>query len=300
MSMKMVHAYGEYIDLYYGDQQLFRYRYDSVEDGWEAPRPYFHPMYTLSGDLATIFRPHDHRWHHGLSMTFAYLSGDNFWGGNSYVHGEGYKPLDNLGQQLHDGWDDVVCEKDWAALKQRIRWVSSKGETWLQEQRHMTVTEINPEKGYWCLDFGTRLLNVRGKALEFGSPTTEGRPNAGYGGLFWRGPRDMSGGGIIMSNGEEADRDEENVMGKRSDWVAVVSPRDGVDHGTSMVFVDQEGNPRYPNKWFVRVKDYACASFAFMFDELYMLNSGDELTLNYRVILGNTLWTRDQIKAVVG
>ena len=38
----------------------------------------------------TGYRPSDHRWHKGLQMTSSHLSGQNFWGGNSYVHGEGY------------------------------------------------------------------------------------------------------------------------------------------------------------------------------------------------------------------
>ena len=29
----------------------------------------------------TGYRPHDHRWHKGLQMTWTHVSGENFWGG---------------------------------------------------------------------------------------------------------------------------------------------------------------------------------------------------------------------------
>ncbi|WP_345495963.1 DUF6807 family protein [Streptomyces flavovirens] len=39
--------------------------------------------------MVTDYRPHDHRWHKGLRMTASHLSGQNLWGGNTYVHGRG-------------------------------------------------------------------------------------------------------------------------------------------------------------------------------------------------------------------
>ena len=57
--------------------------------------------------------------------------------------------------------------------------------------------------GYWALDFTTSLRNVRGETLHIGSPTTEGRPLAGYGGLFWRGPRSLDNGEVITATGHE-------------------------------------------------------------------------------------------------
>jgi hypothetical protein len=37
----------------------------------------------------------------------------------------------------------------------------------------------------WILGFATTFTNVTGEEIAIGSPTTEGRDNAGYGGLFW-------------------------------------------------------------------------------------------------------------------
>ena len=63
--------------------------------------------------------------------------------------------------------------------------------------------------------FETAMTNVSGATLDIGSPTTKGRENAGYGGLFWRGPRAFTGGTILWpghAGGEEA-------RGTRAEWM---------------------------------------------------------------------------------
>ena len=70
----------------------------------ESPKPYWHPLRALDGGLVTGYRPWDHRWHKGLQMTWTHLSGQNFWGGPTYVHGEGYVMRDNAGRMRHDSF----------------------------------------------------------------------------------------------------------------------------------------------------------------------------------------------------
>src|SRR5215469_16548570 len=83
MSKTLVHTLHDSIELQYQQQTLFRYIYEPKIDPRESPRPYFHPLKTLAGNEVTTFRPHDHFWHVGLSMTSANLSGQNFWGGKT-------------------------------------------------------------------------------------------------------------------------------------------------------------------------------------------------------------------------
>ena len=45
----------------------------------------------------------------------------------------------------------------------------------------------------WPPTFETAMTNLSASDIVFGSPTTKGRENAGYGGLFWRGPRCLLG-----------------------------------------------------------------------------------------------------------
>jgi predicted dehydrogenase len=78
---------GAELEVGVGDGELFRYVYRGDTAASECPAPYFHPLRTLSGGLVTCHRPSDHRWHKGLAMTASHLSGQNFWGGGTYVHG---------------------------------------------------------------------------------------------------------------------------------------------------------------------------------------------------------------------
>ena len=50
----------------------------------KGPKPFLHPVRALDGAPLTAFRPWDHRWHKGLQMTWTHVSGQNFWGGNTY------------------------------------------------------------------------------------------------------------------------------------------------------------------------------------------------------------------------
>jgi hypothetical protein len=85
-------------------------------------------------------------------------------------------------------------------------------------------------------------------------------------------------------------------MGKQSPWLAFTGWHDGNAEQSTLLFIDQPGNPRYPNKWFVRNDPYACVSCSFMFDESYTLQPDEALKLAYRVVIGNGEWSRLQIE----
>ena len=299
MTLKLVHTVNDQIELFYGDVPLFSYVYQAQTAAVESTRPYFHPIRTLAGDVVTNFRPNDHRWHHGLSMTMPYVSGDNFWGGKSFVSGQGYVQLDNNGQQRHMDWTSLTCTGEQADLRQRVAWVSYGGETWIDEERHIQVREVNADAGYWTLDLGFRLHNVRGEALVFGSPATEGRPDGvGYGGLFWRGARDLTRGFIVIGNGgPETSKSDMEVMGHRGPWLACLGLHDAVDRSSTVIMVDQPGNPRYPTRWFARTETAVGASFALTYEDTYTLEADATLALDYRLIFVSGAWNREKIEA---
>ncbi len=296
MALKLVDTFNDKIDLYYGDVPLFTYVYVSRVPAVESPRPYFHPVRTLAGDVVTNFRPNDHRWHQGISMTMAYISGDNFWGGKSFVRGQGYVQLDNNGQQRHTNWDYITCTDDHAELRQRIAWISYRGETWIEEVRRINISKIDPAAGYWVLEMNLSLHNVRGEDLVFGSPATEGRPDGvGYGGLFWRGARDLTGALVMVEDGPETSKSDMTVMGHAGAWLAFVGQHDSVDRSSTVILIDQPGNPRYPNRWFARTESDVGGSFAFTYEETYTLPVDESLNLNYQMVFANGAWNRQQI-----
>ncbi len=291
MKTTLIHTLGDSITLHSLEQTLFTYEYASKNPAVESPRPYFHPLKTLAGNTVSLTRPHDHLWHTGLSLTSANLSGENFWGGRTYVRGSGYTQLENNGRIQHTNWSDLSCDDEVRCIE-HLKWITHSGATWIDEERHIIIREINPEAGYWRLDLSFSLLNSSPQPLAFGSPTTEGRTNAGYGGLFWRGPRSFLGGQILGADGLQGPE----MMGTRSPWLAFIGRHDENNAQSTLLFIDQPTNPRYPNKWFVRNDPYACVSCSFMFDEYYILPPRKTLQLVYRIVFANGAWSRTQIE----
>jgi hypothetical protein len=295
MKATLLHRLHDDIEVRYQDQTLFQYVYESRNPAVESPKPYFHPLKTLAGNEVSLFRPYDHLWHTGLAMSIANLSGENFWGGPTYTRETAsYVQLENNGHIQHTNWQEISCD-DEVRCVEHLKWISYAGATWLSEERRMAVCEINPGAGYWSLDLSFALLNVSSQPLSFGSPTTEGRPDAGYGSLFWRGPRSFLHGKILGADGLEGPE----CMGKRSPWLAFTGWHDGNRQQSTVLFIDHPENPRYPNKWFVRNDPYACISCSFMFDECYLLQPGETLKLSYQVVIANGGWSRAQIEEYV-
>jgi Family of unknown function (DUF6807) len=292
MKTTLTHTLHDAIEVAYQEQTLFKYVYEPKNPARESPRPYFHPLKTLAGNEVSLFRPYDHLWHIGLTMCIANLSGQNFWGGSTYTREQqGYVPLENNGRIEHSNWQEITSDEGVRCIE-HLKWITYAGETWLKEERHIVVSEIDPDAGYWSLDLSFRLTNITQQPLSFGSPTTEGRPNAGYGSLFWRGPRSFLHGKILGADGLEGPES----MGKRAPWLAFSGKHDGNEAQSTIVFIDQPGNPRYPNKWFVRNDPYACISCSFMFDEYYILQPDEDLVLNYHIMIGNGEWSRAKLE----
>lgn len=296
MTLTLTHTFDDRVRVTRAGRTLFEYVYMPTEPANESPKPHLHPLCTLKGNPVTIYRPHDHVWHVGVMMTNAALSGQNFWGGSTYVRDEGYRRLNNVGRQQHTEWLDMRAEDEAVALEHRLAWVTVDEQRWIDERRAWRVAAIDPEAGLWVLEVTMALTNVRGEALEFGSPTTEGRPNAGYGGLFWRGPRDFTRCQVLAEGDLEG---QDAIMGARATWVAFVGKHDGSLDRSTLVFLDHPENLRHPTQWFVRTEPYACASASFMFDEVYELPADETLSLKYRLVVADGDWQRDDIERCV-
>src|SRR4051795_8122000 len=108
-SLDCNHAVGRSIQVTAGEGELFTYVYNADDPQYESPRPYFHPMRTLTGDLVTVYRPWDHLWHKGLSWSLPHFGHDNFWGGPTFTTEHRYMPLDNNGSQTTTGSTRSRC-----------------------------------------------------------------------------------------------------------------------------------------------------------------------------------------------
>lgn len=262
--------------------ELFRYVFRPETTPFEGPKPYLHPVRTLAGDIVTAFRPHDHRWHKGIQMTASDVSGENFWGGGTYVRDQGYVDLPNVGVMRHEQFVNVLDDR----IEEWLTWRTQAGEHWLDERRELIV-RVGAEA--WSLDFATSLTNVCGAHLRFGSPTTSGRPLAGYSGLFWRGPRSFTDGEIIAADGQGGPE----MMGRPARWLAYVGAFDEVDRHATLMFFD---GPGYDGNWFVRSTPFPAVNPSLAFWEEMTLPAGETLNLRYRIVIADGAWDRTRLE----
>jgi hypothetical protein len=260
-----------------GDTVLAEYVYSPTDAALESPRPYA-LLFTRDGRAATAYRPDDHVWHKGLSLALPNVGSHNFWGGPTYVTGEGYRQLPNNGAQVHRGFiasDTPVADEAarLARVDERLDWVTHDGDTILTEERTLTASAIDDSA--WALTWQSRLTNTGGDTLSFGSPTSRGRENAGYAGIFWRGPSEFTGGEITGPDGPSG----EEARGSTGPWLAYTSP----DGGVGVVVLDA-GTGAAP--WFARSEGYAGLCPApFFFDET-VVAPGGSLRLGAVLIIG--------------
>jgi hypothetical protein len=276
--------------------ELLRYHYRPELPAFECPAPYIHPLRTLSGGVVTNHRPHDHRWHKGLAMTASHVSGNNFWGGVTYVHGApngGYVVLPNVGRLDHTGFVGLDPAADRSArFGETLDWVAPDGEVWLRESRTLSVPQVDPVEGHWTLEFTTGLRNVSEHELEFGSPTVSGRELAGYTGFFWRGPRSFAGGRIQAGGGLEGPE----AMGRTAPWLAFTGEFDERDGHATLLFRAAPDTPGGDPHWFVRSTPFAAVNPSLAFFKALMLPAGATLERSYRVTIADGAWNRDRIE----
>ncbi|MER7714517.1 PmoA family protein [Streptomyces werraensis] len=306
MTLRVVHAHGDAVGVSVGDVEILRYVYRPDPVAFESRKPYAHPVRTLGGRVVTGYRPSDHRWHKGMQMTASHLSGQNFWGGNSYVHGRGYLLLpERIGWMRHEGFPSFVVDEERFACVEELTWVENGGAEWAREERGLSVHTVDVVRGAWVLDWSIRLTNVRGEELRFGSPTTAGREMAGYTGLQWRGPRDFTGG-TVFAPGVEGGGPGERFMGTQGPWLGFTAERDAVDGASTVVFAHAPenldagggggGRAVHPSHWFVRSEPIPSVAFSWAFFEEFGLPAGESFAYRYRVVVADGAWDRERVE----
>jgi hypothetical protein len=219
-------------------------------------------------------------------MTATDVSGENFWGGNTYVRDQGYLALPNVGSMRHDEF--TVTD---SGFDETLSWFTEAGENWVRESRSFTVRDV--EDDAWTLEFATTLENLRSEPLVFGSPTTNGRELAGYTGFFWRGPRSFTEGTVIAADGGSG----QEMMGKAARWLAFVGQHDEVDRSSTLLFIDHPENKN--THWFVRSTPFAAVNPSFAFFDTVEVAAGESLSLRYRLVVATGEWDREHLESYV-
>lgn len=283
-----------YMEVWHGANRLCRYNLRPFMSDLQGPRPYFHPVSTLQGGVVTQEKHFDHEWHNGLSLACPWVSGFNFWGGPTYVRGQGYQQLDNLGQQQHQTWTPCSATPGNLKWRQELCWrIPGQPEMeFLREVRDLGIGGVDEGAGTWHIDFDFTLTNPGSGELVFGSPTTEGRPDAGYGGVFWRGPLDILHGTILTGDGQSGS----DLMGVSAPWLAYAGVSRATGFGMTVALLDHPQNVRFPLKWFVRTTPFPVASYSFSYDEYLIVSPQESLHRKQRVVICDGLRSHVEIE----
>ncbi|GAA0529821.1 PmoA family protein [Paractinoplanes ferrugineus] len=235
-----------------------------------APRPYLHPVRTLSGITVTDALCHDHPWHLGASLTMSDVDGHNLWGGRTYVRDQGYVWLDDHGRIQHRTSEPIP-----GGFRETLSWLAQDGTPLLRERREMTATAA--PRG-WELSFAYALSTPASAEVTLGSPATHGRPgDAGYGGFFWRAPSTPAVA-FAESTG--------HPHGSADPWLALVA-----DNRYTLVFRGLADADR----WFVRTTEYVGVCAALAFTDPLAIKPAEPLTRTIRVLIADGALTRPEI-----
>ncbi|TLM83169.1 PmoA family protein [Pseudarthrobacter sp. NamE5] len=272
---------GTAVVIFLDGMDVLTYTYTADDPQEESPRPYFHPVRTRSGDLVSAYRPHDHVWHKGIAWSLPHLGADNFWGGPSYRRGQDYQWLPNNGAMRHRELVKATDDGGTFAFAHTLQWVTQQGSLVVEEERSFQV--VPGTDGSYTLIFETAMTNVSGEEIHIGSPTTEGRDNAGYGGLFWRGPRSFAGGTIIGPGGATG----EELRGQRAPWLSFVGQHDETCRFSTVVMVDDPGSAHPEPEWFARSEPFACMGPAPFFSKEVLFPADSTLRFRHAVVIAD-------------
>jgi len=276
--LRLVHDIGTGIAVHDDGVELMRYTYQPDTPQLESPKPFVHPLRTRAGRMTSLFRPHDHVWHKGIAWSLPVVDDENFWGGPTYVHGQFYVQLENDGTQQHLRVESADTDGETATFAHQLEWIAQNGTRMFTERRRLTIRILSDAA--WALTVETAMTNVTGASIFIGSPTTRGRENAGYGGLFWRGPRSFTGGQLVTATGTGSGSD---VRGQRHEWMAFAGRHDVDDASSVIVIVDHRENPHHPPQWFARSEEFAALNPAPFFSEELEVPAGDTVAFRYGV-----------------
>lgn len=241
-----------------------------------ARRPYLHPVTTLGGTVVTAATPPSHRWHTGVCVSIPDVSGANFWGDHSYVHGQGYVRRENQGRIVHEGWLDRG--DGWA--RESLTWLDHDDRPLLTEVRELRWQAAESRPDRWELAWAFTLTAVAASPVRIASPGANGRPDGGYGGFFWRLPDSVD---IAIQS--PAGTGEALVHNRTAPWFTW-SARTTAGQPYSLTFMPGD-EATAADPWFVRQNSYPGAGSALAPFEPVLLAPGDSLARRVRVLVGD-------------
>ena len=255
-----------------GDAAASAYRYGDL------PKACVHPLHTPAGHCLTGFEPSDHVWHRGLWFTIKYINKTNFW--------EEHSPY-GIQESITPPTAELLAA-DRSRVTHDVRWTSEATGPAVAERRSLTFKAR--DDGIRLIDWHTTLTAEQDLELDRTPYTTWG----GYGGLSWRGDRELHAVSFTASSGDES----ESIAGNPYDWVLANARVDGGrDQRVAIGIVDHPANPRSAVPWYCKTGGgFTFMNAAFLFHEPMTLAEGQSLTFNYRVLYRDGAWSAEEFR----
>ncbi len=224
---------------------------DFITEGPDYAKPYLWPIRAASGTVVTRYWPmdkthegetKDHPHHRGLWLGQDEVNGFNFWANEPSVNQKnpGHQIVRNLKVKSGGETGTIRCDIEWTA----------GGKVLLVEHRTMTFYSgdaAGPQNRQ--IDFD---IDMEPKTKVVFGDTKEGTFSMRL--APWleypqkRGPQEPKRTGAMVN--AQGGRDEDNVWGKKSEWVDYSGETNGEKIGIAMF--DNPKNPGHPNRWHTR------------------------------------------------
>lgn len=266
----------------------------TVRDGSEirptsSPRPYLHPIRTLAGTVVTDHVPEDHVWHLGAGVALQDVDGINFWGGRTYTRDAGaYVWRKDHGRIVTEAAEHLAGRR-----VEQLGWIGPDGTRLLSEQREWRWSAVGHSAWTLTLDFS--LEPAVNRTVLLGSPGSNGRPQGGYGGFFWRLPK-VADATIwtVDARGEDA------VHGSVAPWLAWSGTFDAgsghLGHPATLVFL---AAPQAPDPWFVRHSGYPGVGLSLAWDKTVQPEPGNPVRRTVTVLIADGFLATQDIEQLI-
>jgi hypothetical protein len=222
------------IDIYVADNHFTSYVYDST-----LTKPVLWPIKSPDGTVMTRAFPfkkikgenHDHPHHTGLFFTYDKVNDVEFW--NNTTSPPRIKHIELVGM-----------EKDLkrASMTVRLHWIDTEGHVLLEENREM-IFSVQPNQ--YNIEFTIKLIAMDTTVVF--KDTKEGMFGIRVAPWLKEKGRDSGTAIYTSSNG---DKKEEQIWGKRAEWVDLRGEKNGNSKGVTIM--NHPSSVNYPTFWHAR------------------------------------------------
>jgi predicted dehydrogenase len=272
-----------------------------------SPRPYLHRVSTLAGTVVTDHMPEDHVWHLGVGVAIQDVEGVNFWGGRTYTRNAGAyvwrKDHGRIATLAVEAGESADKSGGWRT--ETLSWLpeggsAESGAPLLNERRNWSWAAVGSSTWRLTLDF--ELTPAGPDPVALGSPGSNGRPEGGYGGFFWRLPA-VAEARVWTSIAEGEDAVHGALPRPEAPWLAWSGNfRKGEPDGgpATLVFLPQAAGPAPVNDpWFVRVAGYPGVGLSLAWEHAATARHDNPLRRRVTVLVADGLLSTPDIEQLI-